>query len=243
MKQISNLITVIFLCVCPLVYSQSIGISAGYGLLKMDKVNKDLEDSENILSSAGIFTSSPDKIKSGLFIEGNFKYGTGNINLGIDGNYISSSGNFSYNDFSGSYVENYDVSTIEILGLIEILIQSENSTVQPFIQAAGGIGIASVEHTGDFRYYADPSYNLSVKNTVDGNYFAGRIKGGLQFVLQNVILEIAIGYRIANAGELKGNHLENGVSYENMPVRDISGNPIEFDFSGFLITGGISIRI
>ena len=34
-----------------------------------------------------------------------------------------------------------------------------------------------------------------------------------------------------------------GVTFKNMPVRDISGNPVEFDFSGFPVTAGISILL
>lgn len=220
-----------------------VSICVGYAALNMDEVNKDLEDSQNLISSVGGITSSPDEITGGLFLEGNFKIGIGNFNLGVSGSYISSSGSFSYNDISGSFEENYDVSTIEILGLFEILFPIENSPVQPFIQLAGGVGMASAEHLGDFRLYSDPSANISVKNTVDGNYFAGRVKGGLQFVLQNIILEVAAGYRIANAGELKGDHVENGITFQDMPVRDISGNPIEFDYSGLLVTAGVSISL
>jgi hypothetical protein len=226
-----------------LLFSQSLGVSVGYGILNMNEVNEDLEDSENLISSAGGITTSPDKVKSGIFLEGNFKYGIGNFNLGITGNYISSSGNFSYNDISGSFEETYDANTIEILGLLEILIPIKNSSIHPFIQLAGGVGIASAEHTGDFVLYQDPSSNISVENTVDGNYFAGRIKGGLGFVIQNIVLEISAGYRLANAGELKGDHVENGTRVKDQPVRDINGNAIEFDYSGLFLTGGISILL
>jgi hypothetical protein len=108
---------------------------------------------------------------------------------------------------------------------------------------AGGIGFASAEHEGNLRYYPDPTFNFNVKNTVNGNYFSARLKGGIQLIIQNAVIEVAAGYRIANAGELKGEHLENGDSFENMPVRDINGNGIEFDFSGTILTVGIAILI
>ena len=228
-----------------LICCQSFGISAGYGFLNMNEVNKDLEFFQSLY--VGEIATSPNEITGGLFLEGNFKYGIGNFNLGITGNYISSSGNFSYSDTYGSYEGNYDVNTIEILALFEALILMEDSSIQPFFQLAGGVGLTSAERFGKYLYVTDPGY--SVKNTVNGNYFAGRIKGGLQFVLQNIILEIAAGYRIANAGELKGDlffrdyMMGNDVTVKNVPVRDTRGNPIEFDYSGFLITGGISIVI
>jgi len=46
---------------------------------------------------------------------------------------------------------------------------------------------------------------------------------------------------IADAGELKGDHIENGINFEDMPVRDVNGNGISFDYSGFLATVGISL--
>ena len=232
---------IFFLLITTHLYPQSLGFSIGYELLNMNEVNQDLEDSQDLISSAGVIASSPEEVKGGLFLEGNFKYGIGNFNLGITGDYISSSGSFSYNDISGSFEENYDVSAIELLGLLEILIPIENSSFHPFIQLAGGVGFASAEHLGDFRYYVDPSFNLSVKNTVEGNYFSGRITVGLGFDLQKIILEFATGYRIADAGELKGEHVENGITFNDMPVRDISGNAIEFDYSGLFLTAGVSI--
>jgi hypothetical protein len=209
----------------------------------MSEVNRDLDGFKDAISSVVGLSSKPEDVTGGLFLEGNFKYSIGFFNLGITGNYISSSGSFSYNGVLGSLEENYDVSTVEVLGLFEILIPIEYSSFQPFIQLAGGVGFASAERLYDFRIIADPITNLGMKNTVDGNYFAGRIKGGLQFLLKNLILEVAAGYRIANAGELKGSYTENDVTFKDVPVRNLSGNPIEFDYSGFLLTGGISILL
>ena len=229
-----------------LVYCQSIGFSAGYGFLNMNEVNKDLEFFEGHISSDYGITSSHDEISGGLFLEGNFKYAIRNFNLGITANYISSSGNFNYGGVYESFEQNYDVGTIEILALFEILILIENSSIQPFIQLVGGVGFASAEHLSGWWHAIEGDGNF--KETGDGNYFAGRMKGGLQFVLQNLILEIAAVYRIANAGELKGDYVGsdsfgNVVTVKNMPVRDTRSNPIEFDFSGFILTGGISIVI
>jgi len=227
----------------PILNCQSVGISAGYGFLNVNPIHINLENSQNIISNFSRTASSYDEITGGLFLEGNFKYGVSNFNLGVTGNYISCSDDFSYSNIGASFEENYDVSIIEILTLFEVVIPIKNSLVQPFIQVAGGIGFVSAEYSSDIKYITYPITRFSVNNIVDGNFFAGRIKGGLQFMLQNIILELAAGYRIANAGELKGDHIENRTTLENMPVRDSSGNAIKFDYSGFLLTGGISIAI
>lgn len=241
MKAIIFFVLVYFLPGTGLILCQSVGISVGYGYLNMSEVNQDLLDTENLISSAGGKPNEPNEIKGGLFLEGNFKYPIGNFNLGITADYISSSGNFSYGDQSGSLKEDYEVSTTEVLGLFEIIFPIELSSWQPFVQLAAGVGFANAERTIDFRIY-DPSAYLNLENTVDGNYFAGRIKAGADYIIQNVLLEIAAGYRLANARELKGDQVENGTTYSDMPVTDINGNEVEFDYSGFFVTGGVSIK-
>jgi hypothetical protein len=241
MKAISFSLLVYFLLYTDVIFCQSIGISVGYGYLNMSSVNQDLKDTENLISGAGGYTNEPDEVKGGLFLEGNFKYSIGKFNFGITADYISSSGNFSYGDQSGSLKENYDVSTTEVLGLFEIIFPIELSSWQPFVQLAAGIGIANAERTIDFRIY-NPSGYLNLENKVDGNYFAGRIKAGADYIIQDVLLEIAAGYRLANAGELKGDQVENGTTYKDMPMTDINGSEVEFDYSGIFVTGGVSIK-
>ena len=220
-----------------------IGFNAGYSLINMKDVNKDLQDSENLFASVGAITDDPKEITGGLYIDGNVKINLGQFRLGVSGNYLSSSGEFSYNEAAGSYTETYNVNTIELIGIFETVFNIKNSSTQLFLLLGGGLGIASAEHLGDFIYYPDPSQNIKVNNDVTGKYFAGRIKGGFQFYLKKVILEIGVGYRIANAGELKGTHIENGVKYTDQPVRDINGNAIEFDYSGLLFSAGITFKL
>ncbi|MEJ2104233.1 MAG: hypothetical protein P8X47_06605 [Ignavibacteriaceae bacterium] len=242
MKFYYSFYLIIFILITPSSYCQSIGFFAGYGFLNMGEVNSDLKTSHSSFASFGAFASPPEEVNGGLFLEGNIKFGIANFNLGLSGNYISSSGSFRYSDEIGLFEESYDVSTTEILGLFEIFIVEE-SIVKPFLQLAGGIGFAKAEHLGNLRIFADPTYNLKVTNTVDGSYFAGRIKGGLKFFVQSFVFEIGLGYRIADAGELVGDHVENGIKYANMPVRDVNGKGIKFDYSGLILTGGISILI
>ena len=223
-----------------------ISIGAGYGILNMTDVNNDLNDSQNLLNDLGLNTNSPDLITGGLFLEGSLKFIIDQFRIGLAGNYISSTGEFRYSDPEGSFEEKYDVSTIEITALFEVLLASKQSTVQPFLRINGGIGLASVDHIdhkGDFQIFESSEFTINIINNVSGNYFAGRVQGGVLFILNNVILELALGYRIANAGELKGDHIENGITFENMPVRDVNGNAISFDYSGFLASAGISILL
>jgi hypothetical protein len=218
-----------------------ISVGVGYGALKMTDVNDDLNDSQSLLNEVGLNTDDPDLISGGLFLEGSLKFIISQFRIGMAVDYISSSGEYSYSDPSGLYDEKYDVSTIEITALFEIVFANKQSIAKPFLRINGGIGLASAEHKSDFQIYGSPEFTFNVINNVSGQYFAGRFQGGAQFILNNVILELAVGYRLADAGELKGDHIENGIKFEDMPVRDINGNGVSFDYSGFLASAGISI--
>lgn len=222
------------------IYGFIISFNAGYGLLNMGKVNEDLKDSENIFSKAGAVTNAPDEILGGVYVEGNLKYRFSNIAIGASANYIFSSGEFSYSDPSGSFEESYDVNTIELMGLLEIIMGSSNSPVNFFVQLSAGIGLASAEHLASFQIFNSPSDNIKVKNELSGQYFSGKIKTGIYINFNKALLELSGGYRLANAEEIKGTLTQNGVSYQNMPVRDINGNGIEFDYSGVFFSAGLS---
>ena len=156
--------------------SYLLGLNIGYGTLSMKEVNDDLMDSENLFSSYGFKTKSPDNIDGGLFFEGNFKFGLGNFNFGVCGNYIKSKGEYRYSDVSGLFYETYDVSTFEVLGILEILLPINKTKFNIFMQIGGGVGMAKTMYEAEFRVYSTPAKNLKVKIDVDGKYFSGRIK-------------------------------------------------------------------
>jgi hypothetical protein len=220
-----------------------LGLNIGYGTLSMKEVNDDLMDSENLFSSYGFKTKSPDDIDGGLYFEGNFKFGTGNFNFGVCGTYIKSNGEFRYSDPSGLFYETYDVSTFEVLGILEILLPINKTNFNFFMQIGGGVGMAETVYEAEFRVYSTPANNFKIKMEVDGKYFSGRIKSGVMLNIKRIILEAGVGYRISNAGELKGTYTEGNQKYEDLPITNINGEPITFDFSGFLITAGISFKL
>jgi len=220
----------------------TIGFSAGYGMVNMSEVNSDLKDTYQVLRSANIPTSSPEEIKGGLFVDGNFLIRLEKISLGASVNYISGKGNLSFSDYSGSIEENYDASTIEIMGIIGTNIPF-SQTVSLSFRGYAGYGLASVNHTGRINFFASPQNNINVTNDVSAGYFAARLQGGIEILAEPVILNISLAYRIANAGKLKGDMTENGRSYSNMGVRNSRGGDIEFDYSGITFLAGIQFQL
>ena len=220
-----------------------LGINIGYGTLSMKEVNDDLLESQHVFYAAGFKPNNPDYIDGGIFFEGNFMLGLGNFNFGVGGNYIQSEGEFRYSDAGGLFYETYDVSTFEVLGLLELLLSINKTKFNFFMQVGVGVGMAKVGYDAEFRDYSTSANNFKVKMDVDGKYFCGRIKSGIKLTIKRIIIEAGVGYRISDAGELKGTYNEGSQKYEDLPITDINGEPITFDFSGFLITAGISLML
>ena len=241
MKKLNLFILLWFVLNNPFLCQSSVGFNAGYTQLKMEDVNNEF----NVYQDATPFTKS-NNISGSLFLEGNFKYTISPIIFGISSNYISSSGSFVFN-MNGLklYEEIYNVSCIEILGLLETAYEFNGSPLKLFIQLAGGIGLASAEQK---EYLAAASVELpgiELNNNYGGNYFSGRLKGGLQYVINSLIFEFSFGYRFANAGKLE---LDSSLPQPDY-IQGISSpyqvyvEELEFDYSGFLISAGVSFYL
>ena len=61
------------------------------------------------------------------------------MQFGTGVNYLSGSGNITFSDHTGSYIEKYDVSTLELLGVIGTII-SINKVVSIEIRGCTGYG-------------------------------------------------------------------------------------------------------
>jgi len=219
-----------------------LGIYAGYGMLNMKEVNDDLKDTYDAIRSFNIPISSPEDITGGLFLDGSLTFQSNKFLFGAEVNYISSSGNITYNDFTGSLEEKYDVNTIEFLGILGVKVPISELTSLVF-KGYAGYGLASVEHNAAFIFYSSPSDNIIVKHEVDGGYFSSRLQGGFDFNINPVVISISVGYRIANSGQLKGSLTQDGTSYDNMGIRNTRGNDIEFDFTGVTFMGGFQFLL
>jgi hypothetical protein len=213
--------------------AQSLGVSAGYGLLNMKDVN---DNYKNWQAENPSDFQSMKEVNNGLFFEGNFKYYLGEYNIGLTGNYIESSGEINLDLMGIPYTQTLNVSTIELLGLFEPVFSITETKLKLFIQLAGGIGFASAKREDDVTLIDASS-----------SYFAGRIKAGLLYDLKDIILELSLGYRFANAGEMKATvnipNLGDAGIIHDWTWQDIYGNSLKFDYSGLLISAGISFKL
>ena len=161
----------------------SLGFAIGYGSVSMSEVNSDLRDSYQVLLSAGIPVQTPKDLPGGLFLDGSILYRPSLLFFGGSVDYISSSGDISYSDASGSFQEKYDTKTIEVLANFGTSIPVDSS-VSFFARLAAGYGRASSNHIGRLIIFSSQQNSIDVTNDVSGGYFAGRVQGGVEIVVR-----------------------------------------------------------
>lgn len=217
-----------------------IGLNAGYAGLNMEDVNQDLNDTYDFLRSANINITKPEDVGGGLMLDGALVLNISDFLIGVGASYISGNGNISYSDFTGSIEENYDMQALELMGVVGVILPI-SEIVSFDIRGYAGYGRAKVDYLGDIAIFDSPGDSFHDLGEVSGNYFAGRFQGGLNFSVGSIMLTTAVGYRIADAGELKGEVSRNGNSIDDIPISNIRGSGIEFDYSGVFFLGGIGI--
>jgi len=244
---VSVLALIISLCLFPYkpLMAQTkatIGLSAGYALLNLDEVNSDLKDSYLFLLSEDHHASSPDYVKGGSFVEGYFLVPFRKISLGASVSYVAGKGYIINVNTCGLFLESYDVSTFEIMGIIGKNIPL-NQTLYLALRGYAGYGTASVHHIGKLTSYVVSGPNLNVTHNVSGGYFASRIQGGLEILLERLVLSFYVAYRLADPGILKGDVLINGTGYGNRGIQNIHGENIAFDFTGITFIAGVQYQL
>ena len=217
-------------------------IAAGYGSLAMDDVNDDLKATYELLRSEGIPVLPPGKYKGGFYLQGDCTARLGRGLFGLSVSYISSSGEVSYADISGTFSERYQTGTVEILGVAGFTIPVVPD-ISVMIRGGAGYGFASVVHTGDLSVYDMPEYDLHVRHDVKGGYLAGRVNADVEFLFGSFGLDCGGGYRIAKAGVLRGTVAINGQYAVDQAVLNSQGGEIGFNYSGFTATVGFLIRL
>lgn len=243
LSTVKNYLVIILMVIPVQLISQTnimLNFNAGYASVNMEDVNKDMEDTYDLLRTANINASKPEEVNGGLFVDGSFGIKINKLIFGVSASYINANGNITYSDITGSLEEEYKLSTIELMGFVGVNLPITEILSFEF-RGAAGYGLAKVDYTGAASFFNNTSQNINNEGELSGGYFSGRLSGGFVFDLSGVLLNTMFGYRIANAGELEGDFTENGLSVNDRPLYNVRGNAIEFDYSGIFFAGGISI--
>lgn len=225
-------------------YSQNafhIGISGGYSIADLSEINADLNDTYQALWSSGLRVESPKEASGGKYFEGTIFYQSNKLFIGPSVDYFDTKGSVTYSDFSGSAEETYEMDLATIMMNIGSYVPL-NPTINMAFRIGGGVGFSSVKHVGRIVVYS-PDYYYNMTHLLKGSFFVARFQFGFEILLENVRLNLSSAYRLANAGVLSGTGKLNGVPQINGPIYDARGGEIEFNYSGFTFTGGISFEL
>jgi len=225
--------------------SQQIGIdfNVGYSKLKMEQVNQYLDNSASV--DYGSLYRIPAKYQT-IGQPVSFELGVSarlsQLVVRLSGNYLSSNGSWESADTIRTINHDVDVATFELLASAGYNIQIYK-TASILLEGGIGYGFASseIKYITKAHYFNNELENN--KHSLSGGYFISRLRGGFEVELKWLVLRFLAGYRFANPVVLKGESIIDGVKEENQPVIDNNGNELEFDYSGFYYTWGITVLL
>jgi hypothetical protein len=150
-------------------------------------------------------------------------------------------GKVHFADPSGSLTDVFSASVFDLMPILGVRPYSSDVVT---LDLFGGIGYgrASAEYEGDLRITARPTQNVSLRAPLAGSFLAGRVFAQLSFIIKRVRFEVVTGYRIADAGPIKGKPTVNGETFEGEFPLAIGSKEYGFDFSGVHFSGGVAIE-
>jgi hypothetical protein len=110
------------------------------------------------------------------------------------------------------------------------------------LMIAGGLGIGSARYELDYVDPLVPANSITINGDFDGSGFVLMPQAVVRVPFGIFQLDLRGGYRFANLGVMKGPVSVNGqdLGEQNLLLED---RDVEFDYSGFVLSGGISIRV
>jgi hypothetical protein len=217
-------------------------VHAGYGFVSMQKLNEKIREVGTLRRAVSNETPPAKELTGGLSWDGAVMLRMNRLIVGVGGASLAISGNSEYN---GSFylLDNFDGKAYELYLLAGIRFPTEGNMFLDIL-AGGGYGTASMDYTGTYRDFMNPNNNQVFQHPLSGNYFAGRFTGIAGMAFGIVSVNLSVGYRIANAGLIKGKATLNGRTTTNeYPFTLANGEEIKFDFGGALLRGGITVEL
>ena len=230
MKKLSFLVVLVLLFWSFSFSVVKIGIDGGYTSVAMKKMN-------DKIAKADKFT------KFGNGIYGDLKLDFGImpfLNIGPKvGIIYAFPASMEASAFSTTIKENINALLIPVMAGLSTSIGIPGAPFSINGGIYGGYGFAIVTSGVEFG-------NLRYDIPYDGGGFVGDIKAGMEFSLMPFVSgTINLGYRIANIEKVKVSNdvVVSGTTVEKKGdvLEDSDGNPMPFDYSGFIAGVGITI--
>ena len=103
--------------------------------------------------------------------------------------------------------------------------------------------MATMDYVGEYRDFFNASNDILLIYHLESGFFSWRVLGVAGMMIEMVSLNLTVGYRFADAGLMKGHYTLNGqTSSEDKPFVDFRGHEVMFDYSGVILSAGISVE-
>lgn len=216
-----------------------IGPAVGYSGVLMTDPNNILREREVDLRRLG--GPSAELIGGGLLFGGQVTASYGRVLLGLDVSRMSATGSYEIIYNTQRVREEFSTDLWSVLASV-----GYRAVLKPDYQLdvmlSGGYGLGSVEYARDSVDAPVPSSALSFRGDFDGGGIVIMPQMVLRIPLGAVSLDFRGGYRWADLGEIAGPVRVNGEDRGEQHL-GFEGRNVEYDFSGVVASGGLSIRI
>ena len=211
--------------------------SVGVATQSLADWNDDIKSAEQFFQGAGL-PASFDEF-GGAFPVG-FEVGfavSQMVSLGGALSYQKDSVTNTYSDFTGSWSSSADLSLVGLTACLSIWVPSARGF---FFGIDAGMGFAKAESEGHLQDFNNPSNNLDVRGDWDGSRPILGVFAGYQRVFPEGLLLFAKGgYQYQNQGHLDGTVTSPQLGSGTAPPTNISGQPMDTDFSGVQLAVGL----
>lgn len=216
-----------------------IGPAVGYSGVLMTDPNNILREREADLRRLG--GPSAELIGGGMVFGGQVTASYGRVLLGLDVSWMSATGTYEMIYNTQRVREEFSTDLWSVLASV-----GYRAVLKPDYRLdlllSGGYGIGSVRYARDSVDAPVPSSAISFRGDFDGGGVVIMPQMILRIPLGAVSLDFRGGYRWADLGEIAGPVRVNGEDRGEQHL-GFEGRKVEYDFSGVVASGGLSVRI
>ncbi|MBX2992796.1 MAG: hypothetical protein KF749_16720 [Bacteroidetes bacterium] len=219
----------------------TVSAHAGYGFVNMQQINNVIQEVGTIRRVVDSRTREADVLSGGFYWDGSILIRLNRFFAGVGFSSLTVSGQSDYKG-AVSLLDKLSGRTSEYLLLIGVRFPgTERLFIDLFV--GGGYCKAMMDYTGEYHDNFNSSNDILFKQSLAHSFLSVRTFGVAGARYGIVSLRLLVGYRLANAGVMKGRYVLNGqTSTTEEPFVDFRGNEVKWDFSGLLLGGGVSVE-
>ena len=209
----------------------------GYTTQSLTELNAAIEDDERIFHSFGIPVSW-DTFGGALEYGAELDLMVSEVtSLGASVGVQGSDVNNLYSDWSGSVSDKMHLKVIDVSGTLTFWLPSSPGM---HIGISGGVAFGSADSRTRLTIYDDPGSSFDLDAEFSGKGLSLGVFGGYQARLGATgLVSLKAGYRHRKLGEFDGRVCSVGDGCADDSASNNSGQPLDFDFSGFYLRAGV----